>query len=438
MNTTDDGELCIWGLGLIGYSLAGALARSGRRCVVMDVDAERVARLNRGERPFHHLPYLRDHFGAEVRRGALRGTTDVGDVLKPDHAVHILCVPTEADGAIDASALSDVVRRLAEGARARPLYLIIESTIAPAWLDSVVHRVLGDAGLRRGLDYHVGVSPRRDWLTDRERSMASTPKVIGGDSPEIVMLMRRLYAAVCNDIYEARDARHAAMVKVVENYFRYRDILLACELSLMLPDFDTAEILRLASTKWNMDLYHPSFGIGGYCVPLAKDYLGTESGAQRAVTDVERTENDLFLALRQMVWRHRPVGRAAVLGIAYASDMKIHTRSPALQLIRDMRERGAEVYAHDPLYSPAEVQGITGVRPLRFPEGLKRCDTVILMTGHTLYRTVDDARLRASLAETVQIFDNPGTWQHREFGAGTLYLEVGGWGFYPQSGTSQD
>ncbi|MER5197829.1 nucleotide sugar dehydrogenase [Streptomyces sp. NPDC002755] len=438
MSMTDDGELCIWGLGLIGYSLAGALARAGRRCVVMDVDPERVARLNRGELPFHHLPHLPDDFGAETLRGALRATTDAADVLKPGHAVHILCVPTEANGVIDASALHDVVMRLAEGAQARPLYLIIESTIAPVWLDSVVHSVLGDAGWRRGVDYHVGVSPRRDWLTDRERSMVSTPKVIGGESPEIVTLMRRLYTAVCGEVFEARDARHAAMVKVVENYFRYRDILLASELSLMLPDFDVAEILRLAATKWNMDLYHPSFGIGGYCVPLAKDYLGTEPHAQGAVADFERMEKDLFATLRQTVWRHGPIGRAAVLGIAYASDMKIHTRSPSIELIHDMQERGVEVYAHDPLYPPSEIQGITGARPLRFPEDLRRCDTVILMTGHTLYRTVDDATLRANLAETVKIFDNHGTWLQREFGDGTRYLEVGGRHFHPWSGTPPD
>ncbi|WP_062648092.1 UDP binding domain-containing protein [Streptomyces maremycinicus] len=426
MSTTDDGELCIWGLGLIGYTLAGALARAGRHCVVMDVDPERVARLNRGERPFHHLPYLPDDFGAETLRGALRATTEAADVLEPGHAVHILCVPTEADGVIDASALHDVVMRLAAGARARPLYLIIESTIAPVWLDSVVHHVFGEAGWRRGVDYHVGVSPRRDWLTDRERDMASTPKVIGGEGPEIVTLMRRLYTAVCDEVFEARDARHAAMVKVVENYFRYRDILLASELSLMLPDFDMAEILRLAATKWNMDLYHPSFGIGGYCVPLAKDYLGTEPQAQGAVADFERGEKDLFATLRRTVWRHGPVGRAAVLGIAYAPDMKIHTRSPSLELIHDMRERGVELYAHDPLYPPSEIRAITGARPLSFPGDLRLCDTVVLMTGHTLYRTVDDATLRANLADTVQIFDNHGTWRQREFGDGTRYLEVGG------------
>ncbi|MEU9306308.1 UDP binding domain-containing protein [Streptomyces sp. NPDC048256] len=433
MNAIDDGELCIWGLGLIGYSLAGVLARAGRRCVVMDVDLERVARLNRGERPFHHLPHLPDDFGPEVRRGALRATSDVNEVLTLDHSVHIVCVPTESRGVIDPSALTDVVTRLAEGARARPLYLIIESTIAPVWLDSVVHRVFGDAGLQRGVDYHVGVSPRRDWLTDRERTMASTPKVIGGESPEIVSLMRRMYEAVCDEVYEAPDARHAAMVKVVENYFRYRDILMACELGVMLPDFDVAAVLRLASTKWNMDLYHPSFGIGGYCVPLAKDYLGTEPGARGAVTDSERIEKDLFSTVRHMIWQHGTIGRAAVLGVAYASDMKIHTRSPSLQLIRDLRERGVEVYAHDPLYSAAEIQSITGAPTLRFPEDLIRCDTVILMVGHTDYLTLGDAKLRASLPDPVRIFDNQGVWSRKEFGAGTHYLEVGGRNFFPQS-----
>lgn len=435
MNATDDGELCIWGLGLIGYSLAGALARAGWRCVVMDVDPDRVTRLNRGERPFHHLPHLPDDFGPETRRGALRATSNVADVLTLGHSVHIVCVPTESNGVIDASALTDVVTRLAGRAGARPLYLIIESTIAPLWLDTVVHRVFGEAGLRRGVDYHVGVSPRRDWLTDQERTMASTPKVIGGESPEIISLMTRLYGAVCDEVYEAPDARHAAMVKVVENYFRYRHIMLACELSVMLPDFDVATVLRLASTKWNMDLYHPSFGIGGYCVPLAKDYLGTEPGARGAVTDSERTEKDLFSAIRHMVWQHGPIGRAAVLGIAYASDMKIHTRSPSLQLIRDMQERGVEVYAHDPLYSPAEIPEITGARPLRFPQDLARCDTVVLMAGHAPYVAMDDATLRANLADPVRIFDNQGAWSQREFGPGTHYLEVGGRGFFPRSET---
>ncbi|WP_373428896.1 UDP binding domain-containing protein [Streptomyces rishiriensis] len=118
--------------------------------------------------------------------------------------------------------------------------------------------------------------------------------------------------------------------------------------------------------------------------------------------------------------------------------MKIHTRSPSLQLIQDMQERGVEVYAHDPLYSPSEIQGITGARPLRFPEGLRRCDTVILMTGHTLYQTVDDATLRTNLVDAVRIFDNNGTWLQRQFSDGTRYLEVGGRHFQPWQGNPGD
>lgn len=53
--------------------------------------------------------------------------------------MHLLCIPTEADGAIDSSALRSVITALATGSPARPLFVIIESTIAPEWLDSLLH-----------------------------------------------------------------------------------------------------------------------------------------------------------------------------------------------------------------------------------------------------------------------------------------------------------
>ena len=52
------------------------------------------------------------------------------------------------------------------------------------------------------------------------------------------------------------------------------------------------------------------------------------------------------------------------------------------------------------------------------------------MTCHAPYRTADFATLRASLANPVRIFDNHGTWIHREFGTGTRYLEAGAMDFF--------
>lgn len=221
--------------------------------------------------------------------------------------------------------------------------------------------------MTHGVDYHVGASPRRDWLIDHQRTMASIPKIIGGGSSEVISLMRDLYSPICAEVIEAPDAKHAAMVKVVENYFRYRSILAASELGIMLPDYDVAEILRLASSKWTMNLYHPSFGIGGYCVPLAKDYLGTEPGAREVTLELGRIEEATYSRIRQELSKHGPLGKVAVLGISYMPGMKIHTRSPSLRLIQELKEHGAEVYVHDPLYSPEEVAQKTGGNALNFP-----------------------------------------------------------------------
>ncbi|GKQ36649.1 nucleotide sugar dehydrogenase [Streptomyces sp. A012304] len=429
MGGPSDDEIAIWGLGLIGYTLAGELARTGRRCLIMDIDEERVARLNSGEMPFTHLPKLPYTYAAETRSGMLRATTEDELLLTADHPVHILCIPTEAQGSIDDGTLGHVVKRIANGARARPLHVVVESTIAPAWIDSVIHPAFQEAGLEHRTDYHLGSSPRRDWLTERGRTMASIPKIIGGDSPEITALMRKLYEPICGEIHEAPDAKHAALVKVIENYFRYRDILLANELVTMLPGYDVSSVLRMASTKWNMQEYHPSLGIGGYCVPLAKDYLAAEPGLEGLAEELDSTEERLFSEARRALRKHGRFGTVAVLGVAYAPEMKIHARSPGVRLARELAKDGVTVRVHDPLYSDDEITRITGCAPLRFPDGLAECDSVVLVTPHEPYRAIDREALLAGLSQATCVVDNLGTWAGRAFPEHVRYVEVGGPGY---------
>lgn len=423
-------DIAVWGLGLIGYTLAGELARCGRRCLIRDIDPERVRRLNEGELPFRHLPSLPHSYAHEAQSGALRATGDPGELLTIDHPIHVLCVPTERDGNIDSNTLAEVIEQIATGAQARPLYVVIESTIAPAWLDTIVHPTFASAGLEHGVDYHLGASPRRDWLTAHGHTLASIPKIIGGDSPQAVRMMRALYGPACGQLLEAHDAKHAALVKVVENYFRYRDILLANELSKLMPWYDITSVLRLASTKWNMDLYHPSLGIGGYCVPLAKDYLGQEPGLEAFADELNTEEEKIFSEARSALRGHGQFQTVAILGIAYAPGMKIHTRSPGVRLARELADEGSTVLVHDPLYSPEEVARITGGTPLRFPEGLRACDSVLVMTDHQLYRDIEHRRLLAHLDPNSCVVDNLGTWSDRAFPGSLRYREVGDRGYF--------
>lgn len=429
----DQTELAIWGCGLIGYTLAQAFARRGRRCVLTDIDPQRIALLNEHRFPLATVPESTISPMEKAERELVRGTTDWNSVVDPAHPIHIVCVPTERDGHPTSTALADVVTKIATSTTAaRPLYLIIESTIAPSWIETVVDAMFHECYWVKGGDYHVGCSPRRDWFIHPHLTLANTPKIVGADSPEGLRLMEILYGAVCERIIVASDAAHAALVKVVENFFRYRNITLANQLAVALPGFNVAEVLRNASTKWNMDLYHPSFGIGGYCVPLAKDYLAESVSAEDllGLSQADATEEQVAQIAREALLTQGELERVAILGLAYMERLKIHTRSPALSLARFLQAQGRYVSVHDPYYSAEEIKAIAGVPAFSFPDDLRNFDSVILLTGHQAYRDISDAELNSYLAEGTLVVDNLGAWRGRSFGASVKYIELGSADYY--------
>jgi nucleotide sugar dehydrogenase len=431
MNDRIDVEnLCIWGAGLVGYSLARAFAGIGRRCLLIDVAPDVVDRINRGKVPFAYDPPFVTHPDERVSR-LLRATTDAEEGIRPEYPVHLLAIPTERNGAICSDALRQVCTQIASArAAARPLYLILESTISPAWIDEIVHATFQAAGWRHNADYHVGCSPRRDVFGDTSYSMQSLSKVYGADSAEGAELMRVLYGPVCKTLHRALDARHAALTKLVENLFRHQAILLANRLTAALPGVDMAEVLRLAATKWNMNHYHPSLGIGGYCVPLARDYLapGLDPEWCEFLGDPaeEARLTDLFLdSLFCDVGR----GRVGLLGFSYAPGLRIHVNAPALRVIRYLQKRNVEVAVHDPYYTAAELEALAGVARFDFPSEVRDNDIVVVMTAHQEYMRISDRELAAHLPARAWIIDNCGAWRERSIFKDFRYTQIGGANF---------
>src|SRR6202171_5487391 len=349
-------EICIWGAGLVGYSLATYLARGGAKCLLIDIDVERVARINAHRVPFDHGTDSFVSLSPESL-GNLRAccTTQWRPVNRS--SIHFLCIPTEVSGRICHSALKEVINTLVSfPLQQRPTYILIESTISPGWIDTVVHEIFRNAGWIHKKHYHVGCSPRRD-VFGQDRTIANVAKIYGADSSECSDLMREIYSPFCGRLYQASDAKHAVLTKIVENLFRYQAIMLANQLTYLMPTFNMAEVLSLAGTKWNMDQYHPSLGIGGYCVPLAKDYLAASLGEEgrtslTATSDIEPILANCFL---RRILEISVARKISILGLSYAPDLRVHTLSPSLRAIRFFSANNCEVSVHDPYYSRDEI-----------------------------------------------------------------------------------
>lgn len=419
----------VWGCGHIGASAMYHFSQRGIRCIGYDIVPSRVAEIRDGR-------FLTtDTAGVErleATVGAVTATTDWRDMKGQQIAVHLIAVPTERGAEPSSAALEDIMPLMCEVIRDTQLdgllpVVIIESTIQPTWVDTVVLPKLHASGLRPGVDVLVGAAPRRDWFSGSKHTLETLPRIVGGTTREATAVLVAFYSLVCGEVVPARDAYHAAFTKVIENLIRFQGLALANSLSLAFPQYDMTHVLRLASTKWNIPLYHPSMGIGGHCIPLSPRYALAEGGWDNAYLEPVREAvhlNDGYFGklysgrLRALLGDCRSI---VILGLAYTADAKMHKLSPALDAVECLKDT-PRLRVHDPYYTPEEIEDLTGAASAAFPECLHDVDGIVLVTAHTPY-------LAPGIETFVQpgtvIVDNFGAWRDRPFAAGVRYHEVG-------------
>ncbi len=424
-------KLAVWGLGYIGFSSIAYFAKAGVTCIGTDPFQARVDDVNNGKATITNLDFWLGFDTMPLAKDKrMSATTNWQELISPEVAVHLIAVPTEMQGKPYHDILIDVVEKLSTFKNIscdNPPLVIVESTLTPTVADSLVVPLFQKNGLEVGKDILLGVAPRRDWFTAADKGLALLPRVVGGTNKETTALMGEVLSIICKKVLPAKDHKHAAMVKSIENAFRHLDIAFANQLSLAYPDMDVTSILELVGTKWNVNTYHPSFGTGGYCIPLAPQYVleGAKYPEKLSLlhealkTDLSQPEMVVESLLR------RKVGKIAILGIAYTGDLKVHVLSPALPLARKLKEKGVDVKVHDPYYNEEEIKRITGCESLSFPNGLQDRDGVIVVSPHMQYKYVHKKDLLENSKGAKIILDNMGVWNDVPFPEGTQYYEAG-------------
>jgi len=422
--------IAIWGIGYIGYSSMAYFARAGIRCLGYDVNEERVKQINEnGKIKPNNLPNIDFWLGFDITPlfadGLIKATHNHKDLISNEYLIHLIAVPTEKVNEYGehkpyTGYLKDVFEKLTEYKNIKtdhPPLIIIESTLSVNVLDHVVIPILESYGIKVGEDVLLGIAPRRDWFVERDKTLKNLPRVVGGTNKETSKLMKEVLGLICDKILEAEDHKHAALVKTIENAYRHMDITLANQLSRAYPDLNMKHILELVGTKWNIGTFKPSFGIGGYCIPLAPHYVLGDAKNPEELTllksstefDEKHTERLAHTLIK------KGVKNVGILGVAYAPDLKVHVLSPALKIVRHLKKAGISVKINDPYYTDEELKQITGAEPFKFPEGLNQFDTVLLVSGHMKYRYTNHNNIKNNLKNCKLILDNSGIWKKIDF-----------------------
>ena len=263
----------IIGQGYVGVPLALTFADKGFRVLGFDVDAEKVAALNRGECYIRHVDSARLRRAREAK--LFEATADFTRLHEPDAI--LICVPTPLTPQKEPDLT--YVRQTADAIRRhlrRGQLIVLESTTYPGTTDELLRDTLEQGGLKAGVDFFLAFSPEREDPGNKSHSTPTIPKVVGGIDVMSGDVAQRLYDAAVAKTVRVSSTRTAEATKLTENIFRAVNIALVNELKIVYDKMgiDIWEVLDAASTKpFGFMRFNPGPGWGGHCIPLDPFYL---------------------------------------------------------------------------------------------------------------------------------------------------------------------
>jgi UDP-N-acetyl-D-mannosaminuronic acid dehydrogenase len=406
--TAKTAAVAVIGLGYVGLPVACMLANSGFQVTGIDIDAERIATINRGETPIGgEEPGIADLIASVVGAGRLRTTTDYAALRTAE--VIIICVDTPVDEDTHLpsyralrSVLAQLGSVLAPGA-----LVIIESTIAPGTMQRVVIPGLeASSGQQAGRDFYLGHCPERVTPGLLLHNLTHMSRTVGGQTPAVAQAMIALYQNYVTGELDPADLLTAEIVKTAENAYRDVQIAFANEVALICEALgaNVYDVRKLLNKSPGRNMLLPGAGVGGHCIPKDPWLLIANTRDQvqpQLIPSARQVNNRMPLHMVDLVEgalaRHGIVlkgAKIAVLGYAFREDTDDDRDSPTGYMVAELERRGAVAVVQDP-YVPEYKRSVTDVT--------QGAHAVVVMVAHTVYRSLDLAATAQQMSARVLV-----------------------------------
>ena len=418
--------VAVYGLGKMGLPLAGVYAETTGNVTGVDVDPEVVETINAGESHVVGEPGLDDLVAEQVANGRLEATTD-GPEAAADARVHVIIVPTLLDdeNQPNLTTVESVADDIAAGLAPGDL-VIAESTLPPGTCRDVLEpHLASESGLEPD-EFGLAFCPER---TSSGRALqdirGAYPKVVGGVDPESTRAAAVVYDELSsNEVHPVSDATTAEAVKVFEGIYRDVNIGLANELGRLADELGVSvrEAIDTANDLPMCQLHEPGPGVGGHCIPYYPHFLLSQADEPMDLTRTARRVNETMptVVVDRLERELADVGgdlenaSVAVLGITYRPGVEETRASPALGVIDELQDRGADVAGVDPLVDPADY----GARSLGIDDlgaESETLDAAVVVTPHEEFDRIAWADLEPMIVVDGRDAVDLSETDHREY-----------------------
>jgi UDP-N-acetyl-D-glucosamine dehydrogenase len=415
------------GLGYVGLPQVRAFHDAGFAVLGLDIDADKIALLRRGECYLKHLGA--DFVSAMLPGGRFEATSDFSRLAEPDAI--IVCVPTPLGPhqEPDLSYIENTTDAIAATLRPGQLIVLASTTYPGTTRHIMLPRLEARQGapsrqggaprkdgapppgaqpfrkgapLRCGVDFFLAFSPEREDPGRKDYTTRTIPKLVGGIDAASGALAAALYRQAVATVVEVSTAEVAEAAKLLENIYRAVNIALVNEMKVVLAamNIDIWEVIAAAATKpFGFQPFYPGPGLGGHCIPIDPFYLAwkaREAGQPTRFIElagqINRAMPDYVVQRVALALNDRSKSvkgsRILVLGLAYKPDIDDVRESPSFELIEKLEALGAAVDYNDPHVPRTHKMRRYDLNmesvPLT-PQALAGYDCVIIATDHGAY-----------------------------------------------------
>ncbi len=393
---TKKAKIAVIGLGYVGLPLAVEFSKCGFSVMGIEKSKSKVKKIQEGR---NYISDIKDSdFKAVVRKGLLKSTDRFVSLRSQD--VIVICVPTPLRKTRDPD-ISYILAAIEEAAKYlhREQLVILESTTYPGTSRELLLPILKRTGLKVGKDFYLVFSPERIDPGNEFYTISNTPKIVGGITSNCAHIAKSLYSQITNSVIVVSSTEVAEMVKLLENTFRSVNIGLVNEIALICDKLgiDTWEVIESAASKpFGFMPFYPGPGIGGHCIPVDPHYLTWKLKTVNFYARFIELAGEINSKMPEFLVskiadalnnnkKSIKDAKILLLGIAYKRDVSDTRESPALDVFRLLRDKGARVSYNDPYVPRIVIDDKRYISKRMTASTIKSQDCIVIITDHKKY-----------------------------------------------------
>ena len=411
-------NIAVIGTGYVGLVTGACFAEFGINVTCVDKDVDRINDLENGEIPFFE-PGLAELVQRHRQAGRLQFTTDSKAAIQGSLVIFIAVgTPPQADGSTDLTFIDQVATEI--GQFMNGYKVIVTKSTVPVGTALRVKRIIREtlAGTERE-QYHYAVASNPEFLREGsavEDFMHPDRVVLGVEDDEAEAILRDLYSPLylVEVPFVVANISTAELIKYASNAFLAVKVSYVNEIANLCEavDADVHVVTRAMGLDGRISskFLHPGPGFGGSCFPKDSSSLvsfsrelGVEQRIVAASCDANQTQRS-----RMVTKIERSVGgdltgkKLAVLGLSFKPNTDDVRESPAIDIIRQLQDRGAQVRAFDPQAMDTAARELKDVEFAHDAyDAMAGCNAVVLATEWNEFRKLDFDRVKELLTEPV-------------------------------------